>query len=161
MEVHALTGRKGLKEEITDCTCPPQFSGAFCEEMMRYCDLLPCFNGGLCQDTMSEYICDCPAGFIGHNCEINMDECSSQPCLNGGSCFDGINNFSCICNVRYAGDLCENVVGPCASCLSNGSCVYTETNWCVQIDCYDSYITTVTLWNYFFEHKSSWDITSS
>ncbi|XP_074109510.1 agrin isoform X2 [Cotesia typhae] len=81
------------------CICPPQFTGANCEESLDPCLGEPCQNGGTC-DILPQggYVCKCPPGRTGEHCEIldgeltefvipqiNADGFLELPCLEGVS----------------------------------------------------------------------------
>ena len=51
------------------CTCPPFFSGVFCETVLPVCDPNPCLFGGVCRDEQFTFSCQCPLGRGGRTCE--------------------------------------------------------------------------------------------
>lgn len=43
-------------------SCPPGFTGEFCEvDVNEFCSA-PCHNGAICQDLINSYICHCRSG---------------------------------------------------------------------------------------------------
>lgn len=51
---------------LTACSvflsCPPGFTGAFCEVDVNECCSAPCRNGAICQDLINSYVCHCRSG---------------------------------------------------------------------------------------------------
>lgn len=43
-------------------SCPPGFTGAFCEVDVNECCSAPCRNGAICQDLINSYVCHCRSG---------------------------------------------------------------------------------------------------
>ncbi|XP_070205240.1 fibropellin-1-like isoform X3 [Littorina saxatilis] len=55
------------------CTCPPDFSGDWCEDAVANideCASNPCQNGGTCTDGDNSFSCSCPSGISGLQCEV-------------------------------------------------------------------------------------------
>ncbi|XP_050360622.1 basement membrane-specific heparan sulfate proteoglycan core protein isoform X6 [Nymphalis io] len=70
--------------DMTACTCPPGYSGLYCETRAPIsrrplgdpCSVSPCRNGGTCKTDRSHrmnYTCDCPLGFAGSNCQMPLE----------------------------------------------------------------------------------------
>ncbi|XP_045541991.1 basement membrane-specific heparan sulfate proteoglycan core protein isoform X1 [Papilio machaon] len=69
--------------DATACTCPPGFSGTYCENRSSYrtpytdpCAARPCRNGGICKldrSSKMNYTCDCTLGFAGANCQMPLE----------------------------------------------------------------------------------------
>jgi len=84
------------------CTCQRGYMGANCQ-LIKYCSLNPCNNGGTCKEFRHSYECKCTDQFQGKNCEIS--KCS---CLNGGTCPQ--NTSVCHCPERFMGEKCEIMI---------------------------------------------------
>ena len=61
------------------CVCEPGFTGAQCQIALNLCDVNPCLNGGVCEQTIvhsststTTYKCQCSGKFTGRHCEIGM-----------------------------------------------------------------------------------------
>ena len=107
------------------CKCRPGFDGPRCERNINECDILPCANGGTCEDKVNDFLCKCVSGFTGKTCNIDIDECAIKPCQNGGICKDRVNDYECICPQGTSGKLCQN--GENMSGSSKSSSVQTLT----------------------------------
>nr|XP_020458752.1 protein eyes shut homolog isoform X2 [Monopterus albus] len=116
------------------CTCPPFFSGPFCNHPYDPCDPLhnPCLHNSTCLTRSNgTALCRCPAGFEGSWCEIDTNECSSNPCQNQGDCVDRVNSYSCNCKMGFSGLHCEENINECASspCHNAGICQDLESKF--------------------------------
>lgn len=68
----AETARQGQEMDVTAgaaltacyvfLSCPPGFTGAFCEVDVNECCSAPCRNGAICQDLINSYVCHCRSG---------------------------------------------------------------------------------------------------
>ncbi|XP_054606105.2 protein eyes shut homolog [Nothobranchius furzeri] len=109
------------------CTCPPFFTGPFCNHPYDPCEPLhnPCLHNSTCLTRSNGTAsCRCPAGFEGSLCEIDTDECGSSPCQNQGGCVDQVNSYRCECALGFSGLHCEEDIDECAStpCSNAGIC---------------------------------------
>ncbi|XP_033106180.1 deleted in malignant brain tumors 1 protein-like [Anneissia japonica] len=98
-------------------------AGVICYDLDE-CSSNPCFNGGICNDTIIGYVCICPSGYEGTGCEDEIDECSSNPCKNEAACTHSIGAFECQCLPGYSGTICEIDIDECGSspCENQGIC---------------------------------------
>ena len=87
-----------------NCSCHPGTSGRRCE--IRYCNINPCHNGGVCEEGLYQAICNCPPGFTGALCDIDVNECAHNPCQNEGVCINLPGGFRCTCHYNYTGPYC-------------------------------------------------------
>lgn len=116
------------------CSCPPNYSGYFCQNKIEGCKVNPCRNGGICYENINgQPTCKCPGQFTGNNCETFIGECGKNPCLNGGSCVftnSTYEAFYCVCRESYTGRNCEypfnNNVCQVTTCQNGGSCYLNE-----------------------------------
>ncbi len=65
----------GICENISDsifiCQCVLGWQGIHCETKVNYCENITCFNNGVCQPLVRDYMCKCLGeGFSGRYCEI-------------------------------------------------------------------------------------------
>ncbi|XP_055500689.1 coagulation factor X-like [Leucoraja erinacea] len=79
------------------------------------CKSAPCWNGGTCHNTLSDYNCTCKTGYGGKTCEIENDMCASSPCKNGGWCSKEATHYKCSCETGYYGQNCEHGPQDCSS----------------------------------------------
>lgn len=70
------------------------------------CASNPCWNGGTCTQTASQYICECVPGYTGLHCQFDENECESNPCSDGRVCADRVNGYECVCEEGYTGEDC-------------------------------------------------------
>ena len=49
----------------SECCCPAGFTGEVCQLLESHCDSLPCQNGAVCHNFVSQYACEC---INGKNC---------------------------------------------------------------------------------------------
>lgn len=50
---------------LIKCTCTSEFTGAYCERIVRPCDENPCLNEGFCiDDKRGQYTCVCNRKFF-------------------------------------------------------------------------------------------------
>ena len=146
--------------DLTPCDPNPCLDGGMCQvltvpelqyhcvyptnrsslENLSLCDtLLPCENGGTCQDEEGNYTCLCSDGYGGINCSVDLDLCQVDSCLNGGSCISGSNRTSvpeteiyCVCGPEFTGPRCETQTCICY----NGLCVLHPDPHC---ECRDGF----------------------
>lgn len=97
--------------------CPAGKYGVLCKQ-----DCPPCYNGGICHDTLGE--CICPSGFIGLNCEIACKansfgaKCEKQCIIpeQESGCASHIfckpDPYGCSCAPGYKGLACEDSCEP-------------------------------------------------
>jgi len=108
------------------CTCPPHFTGRFCETEINECESNPCVNGGDCELDDQGYHCNCPIGFSGVHCETDISPCASSPCQNGATCNFDLEDggYTCSCVDGYSGQDCETLIDYCESipCQNGGTC---------------------------------------
>merc|ERR1712110_99710 len=110
------------------CECPFGYEGAYCENVINFCDQSPCQNDSKCVSLKGQgYYCECDEDlYSGKNCDVDafcaMDECDPE-----GTEF--CNAAKCHCNPSYFGkycgqkDLCfEN------NCEHNEICLSTKTD---------------------------------
>lgn len=57
-----VTARAALTARCVFLSCPPGFTGAFCEVDVNECCSAPCLNGAICQDLINSYVCHCRSG---------------------------------------------------------------------------------------------------
>jgi hypothetical protein len=94
-------GELKLGSDSITCSCPPMFSGT-------YCDKSSCQNGGVAKQIVGDgLLCVCPDGYYGKFCENEQDNCCKKPCQNGGTCTSTPTSYSCQCPVGYSGKSCE------------------------------------------------------
>eukprot|EP00050_Salpingoeca_kvevrii_P004430 m.253185 g.253185 ORF g.253185 m.253185 type:complete len:1762 (+) comp10996_c0_seq6:72-5357(+) len=102
------TSIKGLS---TECTCPEEYDGEFCEYWIEGCRINPCNNGGTCQPIINkrEFECACTEEWGGRFCNISALPCitNGNPCNNGTCVPDATFGFVCDCGGVYCGDRCE------------------------------------------------------
>ncbi|CAG5134721.1 unnamed protein product, partial [Candidula unifasciata] len=86
------------------CECQEGWMGRQCEvRMVLSCELSPCVNGGICQDSSDGkqgYRCQCqdiPGARLDENCEF-VNPCDLSPCANNTLCVSLPNyTFVCVC----------------------------------------------------------------
>uniref|UniRef100_A0A8V0X5P9 Protein eyes shut homolog n=1 Tax=Gallus gallus TaxID=9031 RepID=A0A8V0X5P9_CHICK len=108
-----------------ECTCPPEFSGKNCTEIVGQCQPHTCFNGNCSNVTPNTFLCECDKGFTGPFCEEPGDPCASQPCLNRGVCQYNQSGYICDCPAGFLGQDCEVDINECSSrpCQNRGTCI--------------------------------------
>lgn len=72
-------------------------------ELLNYCSVNPCENGGQCVPQYAGYVCACLPGYGGSTCQFDVDDCASHPCKNGGQCLDQVNGYRCNCTLPGTG----------------------------------------------------------
>ena len=119
------------------------FTGTNCQSNIDDCASNPCYNGGVCKDSLNSFTCDCPLGFSGSRCEINNNDCVNNLCLNG-DCIDGIHDFTCRCNPGFAGRLCDKKIDECDvnPCQYGGTCEVLGYGGYKVCNCYDLNVLT-------------------
>ena len=93
-------------ETTENCTCPPGFTGLFCDTDIDDCVGVDCGENQRCVDDLLNYTCVCEPGFTGPDCLTNIDNCALVNC-NSGTCVDGVNFHICLCPPRFTGPSCE------------------------------------------------------
>ncbi|XP_060751945.1 protocadherin Fat 3 [Tachysurus vachellii] len=88
------------------CSCPPQYTGMFCETEVSSCVPTPCRNRGECKAVGNTFLCGCPKGFTGLICEEDVNECDREECENGGACVNTFGGFYCNCTAGFEGQFC-------------------------------------------------------
>ncbi|KAG7487593.1 hypothetical protein MATL_G00025250 [Megalops atlanticus] len=99
------------------CRCRPGLKGVLCEEDINECDLNPCQNGGICENSHGGYTCHCLKQSLngllygGENCTEILVGCEAHECQNEGECFpflsDGHHGYSCLCPGGFTGSKCQ------------------------------------------------------
>lgn len=96
------------------CSCPANYTGKDCSQLMNPCRSSPCLNGATCYAHANEhsYLCTCTKGWQGPNCETRVDPCSTRPCANDGICLSvpDRTSFTCTCDSSFTGSLCETAI---------------------------------------------------
>ncbi|CAL1539275.1 unnamed protein product [Lymnaea stagnalis] len=96
------------------CSCPANYTGKDCSQLMNPCRSTPCQNGATCYAHAIEhsYLCTCTSGWQGPNCETRVDPCMKLPCANGGTCVSvqDRTSYTCDCGDLFTGSLCETLV---------------------------------------------------
>ncbi|KAI8429386.1 hypothetical protein MSG28_000030 [Choristoneura fumiferana] len=103
----ARGGRCADVRSSYSCSCPPGYTGDYCEVDVNECESHECQNGATCRDDVAKYACECPDGFSGELCELDIDECLSAPCLHNGTCSDEPGGFRCACAAEWRGARCQ------------------------------------------------------
>uniref|UniRef100_A0A3Q3BEX5 Delta-like protein n=1 Tax=Kryptolebias marmoratus TaxID=37003 RepID=A0A3Q3BEX5_KRYMA len=107
--------RKKRNESGSRCSCPPGFSGKFCQSGPGPCDSAPCLHGGQCtveQDGRTA-ACNCPTGRSGLLCEVTLDLCDPNPCQQGVQCHSAEGRYICACPDGFYGNECASLKSPC------------------------------------------------
>ncbi|XP_066501005.1 protein crumbs homolog 2b [Hoplias malabaricus] len=81
------------------------------------CLSAPCYNGGSCIDTETDYTCICPTdplAYVGKDCEHLYDVCVDINCLNCISIL-GTKNYTCPCSEGFKGPECTEKLNACES----------------------------------------------
>ena len=118
-----------LPNETTfDCSCPPNYTGAECNEDVNECEMSLCENNANCTNNFGGFMCECPVGFTGSLCDVNItDPCEQNPCRNDGSCMNMADEtFMCFCPSGYTGATCEEDIddcGPSNPCMNGATCI--------------------------------------
>jgi hypothetical protein len=120
------------------CLCEAGYSRHNCDSDANECASLPCQNGGVCLDSVSNpglvgpgsMLCNCSLGWQGALCDQAINECSSAPCHNGGLCIDMPGTFNCTCMAGFLGLLCDIDVDECASspCVNQATCTESQNS---------------------------------
>lgn len=119
------------------------------------CELVDCFNGGICIVENNEAYCQCSAEYTGFNCRecnngyqdndadtICKPDCQTADlnCNNKGICSDSSGETICVCETGYVGKNCERCGQNYQDNDSNGICLpkcnIAELN-CINGDCSD------------------------
>ncbi|XP_055692338.1 low-density lipoprotein receptor-related protein 1 [Lutzomyia longipalpis] len=125
------------------CSCPPQYTGEFCE---HYRCSGYCKNKGMCYiDLIGMHQnpkeppplrCNCPSAWTGERCEISATVCRKF-CHNGATCVDrDKNGTQCICAEGFQGSRCEYCTD--LMCDNGGVCRKT-VNGVSACDCPDRF----------------------
>ena len=106
------------------CQCPPEFSGALCEDQVVFCTVNSCANEGSCVEGVDGFSCDCQPGWTGPECRENVNECENEVCENGATCIDRPGSFACLCQLGFTGSTCSDEIDFCSGnpCNGNGNC---------------------------------------
>ncbi|KAM9297917.1 protein eyes shut homolog [Morus bassanus] len=133
----SCTEKSELSGDSYECTCPPQFSGKNCTEIVGQCQPHTCSNGICSNITPNTFLCECDKGFTGPFCEEPSDPCASQPCLNGGICQYNQSGYVCDCLTGFLGHNCEIDVNECSSrpCQNRGEFCEVQINNCGSNSC--------------------------
>jgi hypothetical protein len=51
------------------CTCPPSYTGQYCQTVISGCSSNPCMNGGTCCFNSGIVSCTCPQAYTGQFCQ--------------------------------------------------------------------------------------------
>ncbi|KAI1891510.1 hypothetical protein AGOR_G00144550 [Albula goreensis] len=121
----ALYSTEPLLPEVFDpqhaagfvCRCQQGLKGTLCEEDINECDLNPCQNGGVCENSYGSYTCHClrqsQDGLLygGENCTEPLVGCEGHECQNEGQCFpflsEGQHGYTCSCPSGFTGSKCQ------------------------------------------------------
>lgn len=68
---------------VAVCSCPPGWTGTYCEIDIDECASNPCVNG-LCSDQINAYVCSCDPGWTGTNCDV--EAVSTYNCTDRNPC---------------------------------------------------------------------------
>ncbi|CAH8484551.1 unnamed protein product [Schistosoma turkestanicum] len=115
-------------ENDYQCLCSTGYQGKYCQELINYCETMPCMNNAICVNSLEGYQCICEEGFSGVQCENAIDLCQPNPCQNGGYCQPTLypGDFQCHCAPGWSGRWCEfQTNNPCTMakiCFNNGQC---------------------------------------
>lgn len=110
--------RTNAMNYLTNCECPPGFSGADCSRTVASgcpygTDGLVCTGHGVCDPNSPDHRCICNDGWDGVLCDIA--DCGADGkkgvCNGNGQCQRG----TCICSDGFTGALCESPVAEKAS----------------------------------------------
>ncbi|KAL6465508.1 hypothetical protein MHYP_G00256410 [Metynnis hypsauchen] len=72
-----LHGGTCLKMGNTNiCSCPPGYTGDWCEIDIDECQENPCRNGGTCVDGLNSFTCVCLPSYTGALCDQDTETCS-------------------------------------------------------------------------------------
>ncbi|XP_061766366.1 protein eyes shut homolog isoform X2 [Nerophis ophidion] len=137
-----VIGKENCKRMCTDgtcvqvsstsfkCFCGAEFSGSPCERKPT-CDLNPCRNGGICEETPKGPVCHCPESFGGLYCDLRAAlDCMSNACREEHICGAGEHALECVCADGKVDPACNttpelgtrNACSP-SPCLNNATCV--------------------------------------
>ncbi|XP_076303298.1 cell polarity complex component crumbs isoform X3 [Lasioglossum baleicum] len=123
-------GRCEFTYQAPRCTCPPGYTGLYCETNIDDCAAdaegnVPCKNDGKCYDGVNNFTCDCSGtGYIGPDCSYDIDECQDPNTNCGhGQCDNLPGTYQCICDTGFCGYNCE-MMDPCREeyCQNGGIC---------------------------------------
>ncbi|KAK2544844.1 Eys [Columba livia] len=133
----SCTEKSELSGDSYECTCPPQFSGKNCTEIVGQCQSHTCFNGNCSNVSPNTFLCECDKDFAGPFCEEPGDPCASHPCVNGGICQYKQSGYVCDCPTGFLGHNCEIDINECSSmpCQNRGKFCEVQIENCDSNSC--------------------------
>ncbi len=133
MNCNEVTCQNGGSCQDTDtgfsCLCPPDRTGAFCEDelVLSPCINVNCSGNGVCTTTRlgRQFECQCYDGFAGKECSVVLNACDDAgiPCKHG-HCVNTPTPM-CECEAFYFGPQCDQRNEYCTPnpCENSGTCI--------------------------------------